>query len=92
MSSAAALHTGEVRGGRFDPEVFVNCLQNDKDKDLRVKTSCSHLPVCKAAVLLIKSHVDSRNTAMSLHQIIKHAMLLRYYGRYCVKIIMQRIY
>ena len=49
-------------------------------------------PVCKAAVLLIKSHVDSRNTAMSLYQISKHAMLLRYYGRYCVKIIMQRIY
>ena len=61
---------GEVRAGRFDPEVFVNCLQNDKDKDLRVETSCSHLPVCKAAVLLIKSHVDSRNTAMSLYQII----------------------
>ena len=26
MSSTAALHTGEVRAGRFDPEVFVNCL------------------------------------------------------------------
>ena len=30
MSSTAVLHTGEVRAGRFDPEVFVNCLQKDK--------------------------------------------------------------
>ena len=27
MSSSAALHTGEVRAGCFNPEVFVNCLQ-----------------------------------------------------------------
>ena len=40
---------GGVRAGRFDPEVFVNCLQN--------------------AVLLVKSHVNSRNAAMSLYQI-----------------------
>ena len=32
MSSTATLHMGEVRAGRFDSEVFVNCLQNSQKR------------------------------------------------------------
>ena len=32
MSSTAALHMREVRAGRFDSEVFVNCLQNSQKR------------------------------------------------------------
>ena len=67
MCNTAALHTGEVRAGRFDQEVFVNCLQNAKTSGSKCPALTS--PVCKAAVLLVKSHVNSRNTAMSLYQI-----------------------
>ena len=66
MNSIAALHTGEVRAGRFDPEVFVICLQRPLGQNIlfsppqRVK-----LQYC----MLNKFHVDSRNTAMSLYLI-----------------------
>ena len=51
MSSKAASHTGEVRAGRFDPEVFVNCncnngcvhlgnLQNNLEYHMTCNVSC----------------------------------------------------
>ena len=74
--------------GRFDPEVFVNCLQSRENcllcKQLtKTKTSRSKRPaftslVCKAAVLLVKSHVDSRHAAMSLYQITMSTCFTRY--------------
>ena len=54
---------GEVRAGCFDPEVLVNCLQNYGSKRPALTS-----PVSKAAVLLVKSHIDARNAAMSLYQ------------------------
>ena len=39
--------------------------------NLSVKNIIPAQPVCKAAVLLIKFHVDSSNAAMSLYQIIE---------------------
>ena len=45
-------------------------LFTEKTKTSRSKCPTFTSPVCKAAVLLVKSHVDSRNAAMSLYQII----------------------
>ena len=43
-------------------------------KDLWVETSCSHLPMFKAAVLLIRFHVDSSN-ACSYEPLANHCLL-----------------
>ena len=45
------------------------CQLLTETKTSRLKCPARTSPVCKAAVLLVKSHVDSRNAAMSLYQI-----------------------
>ena len=45
------------------------CQLLTETKTSRSKCPALTSPVCKAAVLLVKSHVNSRNAAMSLYQI-----------------------